>query len=307
MAAKRAALILFGTLLVLTFPTVALSQGFVSVPCGVPHFLVEPTMYVGYLAGENGASFSLDAVGNGLFGIENLQHELDVRGPWVEFLIPVKSSGRLGVAISTGYLFRINGESEEGYAMTGGGGERNWTADVQLWKFEAAATYRIYPSVTSLVGFRYDSFMVNFRSPEYTMAQGQTPGDFAEFNFNGYIPYIGLMYETNGGSFNGLKAGVVGFPALPGSLEYVEVHRTARGIRTANEFQSGYFLEAFAEASGQVGIFGLGAFVKYSSMAGSSLVDLSGNVPGDQTVQDEFDFKFDRHVWVFGGKVSMSF
>jgi hypothetical protein len=161
---------------------------------------------------------------------------------------------------------------------------------------------------------RYDSLMSNFRYPEGVAITDQTLGDWAEFTFNGYIPYFGLMLHNYWWNSMAIKAGVVGFPALPGAFEYTEyLGGTGHPVAAwSNEFRSGYFIEAFAEATKRIrGWASIGAFAKYTSIAASATAKATGHIstnpPAATIVNRDFDFKFARENVVVGGLLNLFF
>lgn len=150
--------------------------------------------------------------------------------------------------------------------------------------------------------------------------------------FSGYIPSFRgvadawLVYAT------GLKAGVIGFPALPGSFEYREVVNYGQtrgadwnGIKTSNEFTSGYFLEAFGQVSTPINWWAqAGAFIKYSGVCGKTTTDMNTTIASNErenttppkippyiydpkSFHNQADVTFQRSSWVFGGTLSTRF
>ena len=125
---------------------------------------------------------------------------------------------------------------------------------------------------------------------------------------------------------------MIGFPALPGSFVYNEVVNDPtsfpsgvdnwNGIRTSNEFTSGYFLEGFGEVSTPINWWArIGAFIKYNGVYGRTTMDVNTTVtiddpnvnPTDHTKRipnsrhNQAVATFQRSSWIFGGSVSASF
>ena len=300
-------------------------------PGAIPTFSSQPTVFVGYLTPNKATTFSLGNSASNTFNIRSLEQTLNIQGIWTEFSLPVKSSGPLGVVVDFGYLFPMNRQSEENYYLNAPGvASRTWDTKSQLWNLSVAVTYHFLPPVTAVLGFRYESFMTN-----YTDYYNEIPNtlDFnpnalagTDFNFSGYIPFFGAVVDGSLGSTACFKAGVVGFPALPGSFVYNEVigsqnpiyTNDSNGIKTSNEFSSGYFLEAFGEVSTPVNCWArVGAFIKYNGIYGRTTMDVNTSV----TIQDPDNAArripganhnqavatFQRSSWIFGGSVSASF
>jgi hypothetical protein len=236
----------------------------------------------------------------------------------------VKSSGPLGAIVDFGYLFPSNRTSEENYNLNSPVfASRTWDTRSQLWNLSVAVTYHFFPSVTGILGFRYESFMTNYKDyyNEIPNTLQFNPNALAgtDFNFSGYIPFFGAVVDGSLGSTACFKAGVIGFPALPGSFVYNEIvgnntyPNSSNGIKTSNEFSSGYFLEAFGEVSTPINWWArMGGFIKYNGVWGRSTMDVNTNVWTDDTYplhsyHNQAVATFQRSSWIFGGSVSASF
>lgn len=317
-------LLLCVTFLVAIAPSVASAQIIWDHPGVIPSFSSQPTVFVGYLTPNKATTFSLGNTASNTFNIRSLEQTLNIQGIWTEFSLPVKSSGPLGLVVDFGYLFPSNRTSEENYNLNSSGfASRTWDTSSQLWNLSVAATYHVLPSITAILGFRYESFMTN-----YTDYYNEVPNSLSfnpqalagtDFNFSGYIPFFGAVVESSASMATCLKAGVVGFPALPGSFVYNEIVgnntylNTSNGIKTSNEFSSGYFLEAFGQVSTAInGWTRAGAFVKYNGVWGRSTMDVNTSVwTADpyplHSYHNQAVATFQRSSWIFGGSVSASF
>ena len=221
-------LILCGILLIAIFPSVVTAQIIWDHPGAIPSFSSQPTVFVGYLTPNKATTFSLGNSASNTFNIRSLEQTLNIQGIWTEVSLPVKSSGPLGVVVDFGYLFPSNRQSEENYNLNASGfASRTWDTSSQLWNLSVAVTYHFLPSVTGVLGFRYESFMTN-----YTDYYNEIPNtlDFnpnalagTDLNFSGYIPFLGAVCDGSLGNGACFKAGVIGFPALPGAFVYNEV------------------------------------------------------------------------------------
>jgi hypothetical protein len=323
---KTAWWMLIGTVLTAIAPTIAIPQGYYE-----PYSLcsVQPTVRIGYLFPNRAASLSFDTSSGSQLLIQDFRLSINVRGVWTEVAVPVRGFGPIGLVLGFSYFFPSNKYSQETYELSPpGNGERDWTSSTQLWNIQAAITYNIFPSVNALVGFRYDSMLTNLKNPEGgAQVGGQptplfAPEDAADLSFSGYIPFLGLQMERTLPNGISLKAGVSGFPALPGAFEYVET--VGRGgaplggnvqrMKANDGFRSGYFLEALAELS--VPIYGsqMGAFVKYSGVYAKTNADVTSyvGIPGFLTTaitsyHNNVSVQFERSSWIVGGSVSFSF
>jgi hypothetical protein len=296
-------------------------------PGAIPSFSSQPTVFIGYLTPHKATTFSLGNSASNTFNIRSLEQTLNIQGIWTEFSLPVKSSGPLGVVVDFGYLFPSNRQSEENYYLNASGvASRTWDTRSQLWNLSVAVTYHVLPAVTAVLGFRYESFMNNYTDyyNEIPNTLQFNPNALAgtDFNFSGYIPFFGAIVDGSLGSAACFKAGVIGFPALPGSFVYNEVinnpsvpsrYPYMNGIKTSNEFTSGHFLEAFGEVSTPINWWArVGAFVKFNGVWGRSTMDVNTNVWTDDiyslhSYHNQAVATFQRSSWIFGGSVSASF
>jgi len=316
---------LCGILLIAIVPSVVTAQIIWDQPGVIPSFSSQPTVFIGYLTPNKATTFSLGNSASNTFNIRSLEQTLNIQGIWTEVSLPVKSSGPLGVVVDFGYLFPSNRTSEENYNLNSSGfASRTWDTRSQLWNLSVAVTYHFLPSVTGVLGFRYESFMTNY-TDYYNEVQNTldfNPNALAgtDFNFSGYIPFFGAVVDGSLGSAACFKAGVIGFPALPGSFVYNEVINNPsvpsrypsymNGIKTSNEFTSGYFLEAFGEVYTPINWWAsVGAFIKYNGVWGRATMDVNTNIWRDNlnSFHNQAVATFQRSSWIFGGSVSASF
>ena len=289
-------------------------------------FSARPTIYIGYLYPNKATTFSVDMGGTNIFDIQSFKQSLNIQGAWTELLVPIKTSSPLGLLLGFGYLFPYNNCSHETYSTIAGIAERTWGTSTQMFNIQTAATYRMLPSITTIIGFRYDSFMTNYKDPAVDVFQNlYLRGiDIAEFDFSGYIPFLGVMVEkTLGGYGSSLKASIIGLPALFGSFVYKERVNSSsylpdrwNGMKASNEFSSGYFLEAEGELSVPISWCAqVGAFVKYSCVYGKATTVVNTAI-SVLPINDSYSVKnyphdagvtFERSSWILGGTISANF
>jgi hypothetical protein len=238
----------------------------------------------------------------------------------------VRGFGPVGLVVGFSYLFPVNKHSQETYELAPPAHRlRDWTSSTQLWNIQAAITYNVSPTIYAMAGFRYESLLTNFKNPEGGNPALFGSGDAADLTFSGYMPFLGFQMERTLPSGMGLKTGAWGFPALPGSFEYVEtvahggtrVHGTVQRMTANNEFRSGYFLEGLAELSVPVYGVQMGAFIKYSAIYGKTNADVNSFVVvPPRTIFDtttlvsyhnHVNVHIERSSWIVGGNVSFSF
>lgn len=322
--------ILIAIILTFTAPVTAVSQVLIPVNKPAPTLCAHPVFYAGYLSSNKPTSLSFDVAGGNVFGISSLKQTLNIQGIWTELFVPIKTSGLLGLDVGGAYLFPSNSDSEERYELTTGFAGRNWGVSSQLWNVQFAVTYDTFPSVTSMFGFRYQSFMVNFVEYKNPFPNTLVFNEFSlagtDFSFAGYIPFLGARIERNLFGASVVRASAIGFPALPGSFLYREVVTNrgnstnegwqGSGIKSSNEFLSGYFLEAMAELLLPVSWWGqAGAFVKFSNSYGKTSMNLTSTIaiPRENGVNRQKSFHndtgltFEQSVLVVGGSLSIAF
>ncbi len=305
-------------LAIVAFPNAALPQ--YVYPDDRPRFATpqaEPTVYVGYLFKQKGFSFTLDHDDSDDLEFFDLGQRFDLRGIHLEFMMPVKSVGPLGFTWGWSWLFPLKATSTETYRLAPGmdHAERAWNTDVQWWSLQAALTYAVSPTLTTMLGIRYDNFMTNFKDPEDFVQIDSSPGDVADLTVSSFIPYLGVAL-TNLRPANGplkIDAGLLGFPVILGSIKYRELFGSQInigggniiGFPAENEFGAGYFIEAYSELTGEIYGVRLGGYAKFNALHATTGINLGaddGNIP-----RKEMDANFDRRSWSFGGKASVDF
>jgi hypothetical protein len=318
-------------------PSFSFAQEFYGGPTHLLSLSAQPTIYIGWLTPNKATTFSLGNSASNTFNIRSLEQTLNVQGVWTELLIPIKTSSPLGLLLDVGYLFPSNSQSGENYNLNSSGvASRTWNTSSQLANLSVAVTYHFLPSITTVVGFRYESFMTNFAEYENFIENSLRFNPKAlggtDFTFSGYIPFFGAVVDTSPGYGTSLKAGIIGLPALPGSFVYREVLNSTsnynapsgsewNGMKASSEFSSGYFLEAFGQVSTPINWWGqVGAFVKYSGIYGRATTDVNTSIattrrtsPGQPdsfdpvSYHNQADATFQRSSWIFGGTISACF
>jgi hypothetical protein len=203
-------------------------------------------------------------------------------GVWLEAVFPARTNCSVGFTTSFGYLIPGKYRVQESYL--GGGGQvasRTWEQDTTLYDLKFSLDYTVTESLTGMLGLLYDSLSTSFSNPEDIVQTQQNPLNTAQAANLGVsvgIPFVGLQYERPFLSRFDLKASIIGFPALLGSMSSHEsVQYNITDVRSGNgsastvqsngvqQFSFGYFYEASAELSTPLRSgFAAGAFVKFS-------------------------------------------
>ncbi len=210
-----------------------------------------------------------------------------------------------GLFFALSHLFPVQSNALESYGQLSGAAKREWNPDIQWWELDTALSYRMSQGVFGLAGFRWSSFVVNFGQP--TNQQGfATSPDQAQLSVNAYIPYLGLELQANPNCNSSFKAAFLGFPALPGDVEFQETLTPTGQVSTrlsgSTDYKSGYFLEGVVEASMKMAACSLGAFVRFDAIH----AERTRNFTLDGSPR-QADIQFDRRNWIFGGKIGFVF
>lgn len=322
--------VVIAVFLTAVLPATVGAQGFAFPSYTWGPFTLQPSVSIGYAASTKPVSFSLDLDAGSRVGIQSYQSKLNLQGLWLELILPVGTSSPLSFGVGFGYLFPFNKEASETYDTIFGGAERNWTTNTQMAKFDLTCTYDLSPTIAAVFGFRYDSFLINFKEPAII---GQMPSlpivqpnftsdQTAEFNFYGFFPMLGVTTQRVLGTSQSVRAGISGFPTLVGSFSYRENLLTTNdrvgGITGSNEFKSGYYLDVFADFQTLIYSWAqFTAYAKYAVVYGKTVADVNANTmfplarPGHP---EDFESRitsstaiFQRNVWFVGAAFSTTF
>lgn len=307
-------------------PAVCLAQGWLCGPGCLSMFSVQPKVFVGYMFPNSPTTLSVDVYDNKDVQIQNLKQSYNVQGLWTELVVPIQCPTPIGFTIGFGYLFPVKYRSQETYNTIEEIAERTWSTSTQMVNFQVAATYRFSPLIIGILGFRYDSFMTNFMEPGAEVLPNSLSFQrhhLAQLTFSGDLPFVGVSLERNLAYGSIVKAGVIGFPpipgaviSIPGQIEYDEAvgnkvsGSDAVGVTLHGEFSSGYFLEGFAELSSPISNWvEVGAFAKYNGVYARATEVSIGHGLFDQNIIENANanITFFRSSWMFGGAISASF
>jgi len=278
---------------------------------GYPFASGATSFHVGYFSDPSGLTVSFQNTSPGT-DLNFLSQTVNFQGVWFELLAPIKSCGPLGMMLGVNYHFPLNKKSRETINTGGLGVGSIWHASPQWGGFQIALTYQVRPALTAILGFKYESLCVNFNQS----VLGNPNINTADLTISEYIPYFGFAYKrVHPRSGLELETALIGFPALPGSLEFRETSAlgftiggmNVPGFRVSQNFGNGRFLEWFAEVSLPVGeCCRLGSFVRYNVAQASASVtpgEYTTAIPGNVS----WDFNLDNRVWAVGGVLSYSF
>jgi hypothetical protein len=298
-------------ILILASPSFVQSQG--SFPGLDTLSLISPAprLSVGYMFPSGPTTLKLDLKGREAYSIKKLTQSYKLQGLWTELAIPIRTPSPLSFEIGGAYLFSANNRSTETYTTNSGGEERSWRTGTQMWYFQALATYQITPSISGILGFRYDSFVTQFSEPANVVGTRTILFHTADFTVNADIPFFGLEYSRRFLYGSAINAGIIGLPAFPCDFVHRETRENIRKLSFNDGSDSGYFLEAWAGLSFPISPWlQAGAFSKYIGANAKAVADLSLSWPGDQKTEEllyETEVTFDRGVWIVAGFVTTSF
>jgi hypothetical protein len=274
-------------------------------PTCMPGTYIEPSVFVGYLYKDHGAGVNIQFGNGDVLGITSARNDFTLQGVWLELAAPVALSQNVGLFLSVAHLFPVQTIALESYQLTDDAAKREWNPDIQWWELDTALTCRLTPALTGIAGFRWSSFMVNFGQATNQVNFSTSP-DQAQLTANAYIPLLGLALQCEPTCNSSFKAAFLGFPALPGDIDFQET-LTPTGTDSTRfsgptNYRSGYFYEALAEASTRMGAWSLGALVRFDAIHTNRTRDFTLDGASRSA-----DVLFDRRNWIFGGKIGCIF
>ncbi len=277
---------------------------------GYPFASGATSFYVGYFSDPSGLTVSFQNTSPDTT-LSLISHTVDFQGVWFELLAPIKSCGPLGMMVGANYHFPLKKNSREIINTGGLGVNSTWNASPQWGGFQIALTYQVNYALTAILGFKYQSLLVNF----YQSVPGNPNINTADLSIGEYIPYFGFAYKAvHPSSGLELETALIGFPTLLGAVDFRETNAAGfnfggvvvPGFRVSQPFGSGRFLEWYAEVSLPVReCCRVGSFVRYNVAQASATVnpaEYNGSIP-----PVFYDFNFDNRVWSVGGVMSYSF
>ena len=267
---------------------------------------VQPSVYLGYLY-SNGAGFQIQIDNPTPATFTSTREDFNLQGLWLELAATMDVCQNVTAVFTGAHLFSSPPNATQWYTKAGAqSAARQWNPDVQWWEVNAAGTYQFCPGISAIAGFRWTSFGVNFTNARNQLDFNAPNSDTATLTTNLYIPYSGLLVESNPDCQSAFKVAAYGCPVLPGNFAYTEAMSfTDLGSITLSpnvNLYSGYFVEALSEYSMQRDMWNLGGFVRFTAVHSERSVGLT--LGGINT---PMDFTFDRRNWIFGGKIGYSF
>jgi|GEM_PF-2984637 len=275
----------------------------------------DTSISLGYWGGKDvDITFSVPAATTG--SVTQLKQQFDLQAFGLEGLIRLKSPGVLGLALGAGYCFCFQTTSQETVQNAGAASlARQWKAQPQSGNVDLAITLDMYPSLTVLLGARYENFQVNFLNPNSGFGPAATLLNTANITLNAWTPYLGIVYDNAVGALGfDYRVGVKGVPVVWGQVDYMElvsqslqVGGVAIPIFTgSNQLSQGYFVEAFGDCFlGSILGMRVGAYAKYQAINALSNVNVgerNGNVP-----DVIYRFELRKQIWGVGGSFSVAF
>jgi hypothetical protein len=279
--------------------------------CG-PKNYTEPTIFFGYVYKDKGLGMKLESSDGNLGEIERIRQDFDINGLWLELQAPFTVTNCFGLSLGFGHMFPLKTKSVEGYLTTNTttpADNREWTADPQWWTVDAAATYKLNCSLTAIGGFRWDTFMTNFKDPTLTAVVDTNGEERSDMTFNGYIPFLGLQLVRQVSCVSIVRATVIGTPIFWGDYDYKETIGSATAasrLHSSGVVNNGRFVEAMGEVAVNLCPMQVGAFVKFSALRGTDETDFVQQTDA-QIASAPFKYEIDRRYWVFGARIGMTF
>lgn len=275
----------------------------------------DTSVFLGYSGGKNVTiTFSNGPAVSG--SVTQLKQQFDLPAFGLDCLIRIKTPGVLGLAFGGGYNFCFQTTSQETVQNSGAASmARQWEAQPQSGNLDMALTLELYPSLSALLGVRYENFQVNFLKPNAGFVLDQTLLNSANITVNAWTPYLGVVYGNGAGALGfDYRIGVKGVPVVWGQVDYMELVSQSLQIAGvavpifpgSNQLSQGYFVEAFGDCYvGSIQGMRVGAYAKYQSMNALSNVNVgerNGNIPAVI-----YRFELQKQIWGVGGSLSVSF
>jgi hypothetical protein len=238
----------------------------------------------------------------GLGAIREIDFEYDYRSIYFNASLPIRLA-KLGTFVASGSA-AIPSLLDGTETINGGEAARNWLTDTTWFTMELAALLHVNRGLYATGGARWTCWQSNFKKPTITVAGlGITDSDTADLTVNGYLPFVGMIAKARN-----FTVGALGFPLAVGEVLYHENFSSGSRLTGYGAFNNGYFFEVFGEydltfsvVSGLDG--NLSAFLKLTTLHATATPDLE--LPG--TGNREFDFTFDRNLFVIGAKANINF
>lgn len=305
-------------------------------------FIVPPSFLVGYMLPTNNYSLNVyipptpyDKTTNPTSYAEStittLLQSAKMEGLWLELVLPARTNYPVGFTTTFGYLVPSQYRIQESYQGSGTRqASRTWQTQTNLYNIKFSVDFMVTESLTGMAGVLYDSLSTSFSNPENISPINNNPYiNYAQEGnaaVNVILPFIGLQYEQPLRPRLDLKAYVIGFPGLLGSMSYQEsvqygIYRSVNGTRESDPFFSaltvkfdggqqisfGYFYEAFLQLSTPIwrGI-GAGAFLKYSEYS-AKLDHLDMSIGLTKPVVPKADMAFSRKPLIIGATIMATF
>ena len=267
---------------------------------------------IGYLGYNHALVFERSADGIVLGGIPNIRFTYPVEGLWLGASVGGGRQWGPFVACDPGdpfclvlggsWLFANNKQASE--FLPADGSSRTWGPSIQWGTLYASLSCPAVWNFSVIGGFRYDSFLTKFAGPVATADfSSSDPTEEAQLSLTSYIPYVGAVAECGC-----IKLGVIGFPWVPGTIDYSETIAggTVR-YKAVGNYRSGQFLEASAAWGTRMGAVQVSAFATYTLLQAVANSDFSRTPIGGVAATAPHTLSFNRQNWIFGGNLAIDF
>lgn len=302
-------------------------------------FIVPPSFLVGYMLPTNNYSLNVYLAPTQYDGTDEKTHRTEstintilqsakMEGLWLELVLPARTNYPVGFTTTFGYLVPSQYRIQESYKGSGAQqASRTWQTQTNLYNIKFSVDFMVTESLTGMAGVLYDSLSTSFSNPENISINNNDVGmNYAQEGnaaVNVILPFIGLQYEQPLRPRLDLKAYVIGFPGLLGSVSFQEsvnykitwpkllgspgFNANTVKFDGGQQISFGYFYEAFVQLSTPIwrGI-GAGAFLKYSEYS-AKLDHLDMSIGLTQPVVPKADMAFSRKPLIIGATIMATF
>jgi len=312
-----------------TFPTAsacALTFGSGIESWGRTTFFERPVFYIGWQTEELGhVAQEFHDRGKRIHGLIHGRYLFRQPGFWIGLSDTVSLGDRFRVGLE-GWLMlpgKSDAPSDYADARWGEPGDIPDTGIGRLWEVKnsqgwfldasvmaGSSLEGIYYGWSPIAGFRYDFYQRRLQQTSAELMPNTGPNDEMDISVKTFVPYFGLQYQREGEKIS-TTLRLVGSPIIFGNLSHSEDYGIG-GFRDEGFFvfdvPRGYWGELFMEISGSPhGRFGLGAFLKMTTMTLQSHSNLTSSYADGRSENADYDLVYRRLIYTFGAKFSLRF
>jgi len=261
--------------------------------------------YIGYMEDRSGTTLSADREGGP--GLSSITNHFTNRGIWFGLTGSTCPGANFSFTASGWYLLPFQSDSRKDYRFSFGLPQgRTWEIDHQWWFVDGLFAWNSPAGMTLLAGLRYDYHDIRFKNASDVVVIASLGSDTADNTSQAWIPLVGTQYALYS-SMGNVVFRVVGFPTIFGSTTFKETAGGGRRVEAKGTYDSGYFLEAFAEYSWSFGPGTIGLFARWNGLDAKTTTETDTVTIGGPISNSSPRVTFRRQSWTVGGNFSLDF